>query len=86
MTQFGSGWAWLIVDEKGELQVTQTPNQDNPLMDIAQVKGIPLFNIDVWEHAYYLMYQNKRADFVQNYRKMINWNVVNERYANAMKK
>ena len=86
MTQFGSGWAWLIVDEKGELQVTQTPNQDNPWMDVAQVKGTPIFNIDVWEHAYYLKYQNKRADFVRNYRNMINWNVVNERYAKAIQK
>ncbi|HPE40272.1 MAG TPA: superoxide dismutase [Bacteroidales bacterium] len=85
MTQFGSGWAWLIVDETGNLQVTQTPNQDNPLMDVAQVKGTPIFNIDVWEHAYYLKYQNKRADFVKNYRNMINWNVLNERYAKAVK-
>ena len=78
MTQFGSGWAWLIVDEKGELQVTQTPNQDNPLMDIAQVKGIPLFNIDVWEHAYYIDYRNSRPTYVEKFWDLVNWDFVAE--------
>ncbi|PKP01995.1 MAG: superoxide dismutase, partial [Bacteroidetes bacterium HGW-Bacteroidetes-6] len=73
VTQFGSGWAWILVDETGNLAVSQTPNQDNPWMDIAQVKGKPIFTIDVWEHAYYLKFQNKRPDFVKNFRNMINW-------------
>lgn len=85
VTQFGSGWAWILVDEAGNLVVSQTPNQDNPWMDIAQVKGTPIFTIDVWEHAYYLKFQNKRPDFVKNFRNMIDWDVVNLRYANAIK-
>ncbi len=85
VTQFGSGWAWILVDETGNLVVSQTPNQDNPWMDIAQVKGTPIFTIDVWEHAYYLKFQNKRPDFVKNFRNMIDWDVVNLRYANAIK-
>ena len=85
VTQFGSGWAWMLVDEKGNLVVSQTPNQDNPWMDITPIKGCPIFTIDVWEHAYYLKFQNKRADFVKNFRSMINWDVVNERYAKTIK-
>lgn len=85
VTQFGSGWAWILVDETGNLVVSQTPNQDNPWMDIAQVKGKPIFTIDVWEHAYYLKFQNKRPDFVKNFRNMIDWDVVNLRYAEAVK-
>jgi superoxide dismutase, Fe-Mn family len=85
VTQFGSGWAWILVDEAGNLVVSQTPNQDNPWMDIAQVKGKPIFTIDVWEHAYYLKFQNKRPDFVKNFRNMIDWDVVNLRYAEAVK-
>ena len=70
-TRFGSGWAWLIVDGSGNLAVTSTPNQDNPLMDVAEVKGKPILGLDVWEHAYYLNYQNKRPDYIKAF-----WNVV----------
>lgn len=82
-TQFGSGWAWLILDENGELQVNATPNQDNPLMDIATVKGAPLLNIDVWEHAYYLKYQNKRTDYIESFWNVINWKTVEKLYNEA---
>jgi len=84
-TRFGSGWAWLCVDEKGNLFVCSTPNQDNPLMDIAEKKGTPILTIDVWEHAYYLKYQNKRPDYVEAFWNVINWNVVAGRYENALK-
>jgi superoxide dismutase, Fe-Mn family len=80
MTRFGSGWAWLSVDSNGKLQVSSTPNQDNPLMDIADVKGTPILGMDVWEHAYYLKYQNKRADYVAAFWNVVNWNALNERY------
>lgn len=70
--RFGSGWAWLIVHE-GKLTITSTPNQDNPLMDVAETKGTPVFGVDVWEHAYYLKYQNKRADYVSAFWNIINW-------------
>lgn len=79
-TQFGSGWAWLIVNNSGQLQVTHTPNQDNPLMDIAEVKGTPILGLDVWEHAYYLKYQNKRPDYISAFFNVINWDEVNRRY------
>lgn len=82
-TRFGSGWAWLIVDEDGNLKVTSTPNQDNPLMDIAEVKGIPILGLDVWEHAYYLKYQNKRPDYISAFFNVINWDEVNKRYQAA---
>jgi Fe-Mn family superoxide dismutase len=82
-TRFGSGWAWLIVKD-GKLEVTSTPNQDNPLMDIAEVKGTPIFGIDVWEHAYYLKYQNKRPDYLKAVWSVVNWAEVAKRYEAAL--
>ncbi len=82
-TRFGSGWAWLIVQD-GKLAVCSTPNQDNPLMDIAEVKGTPILGIDVWEHAYYLKYQNKRPDYLGAIWNVINWNEVGKRYEAAL--
>ena len=81
MTRFGSGWAWLYLDQKKELQIGSTPNQDNPLMDVSTIKGIPLLGLDVWEHAYYLKYQNRRAEYVNNWFGLINWKVVEEMLA-----
>lgn len=81
-TRFGSGWAWLILKD-GKLDVTSTPNQDNPLMDVAETKGTPLFGIDVWEHAYYLKYQNKRPDYLKAIWNVVNWSKVGERYSAA---
>ena len=78
MTRFGSGWAWLYLDAKKELQIGSTPNQDNPLMDDSKIKGTPILGLDVWEHAYYLKYQNKRAEYVNNWFELINWKVVEE--------
>ncbi len=78
-TRFGSGWAWLIVKE-GKLEVSSTPNQDNPLMDVAEVKGTPILGVDVWEHAYYLKYQNKRPDYLVAIWNVINWAKVAERF------
>ncbi len=78
MTRFGSGWAWLIVKD-GKLEVSSTPNQDNPLMDVADVKGKPILGCDVWEHAYYLHYQNRRADYLAAFWNVVNWNKVAER-------
>ncbi len=85
LTRFGSGWAWLIVDKNGDVAVTSTPNQDNPLMDVADVKGLPIMGIDVWEHAYYLKYQNRRPEYVSNFWNVINWKEVERRYAEAKK-
>lgn len=85
-SRFGSGWAWLVVTNEGKLVVTSTPNQDNPLMDIAEVKGTPIFGIDVWEHAYYLKYQNKRGDYLAALWSVVNWTEVNKRYASTLKK
>lgn len=80
--RFGSGWAWLIVKD-GKLEVTSTPNQDNPLMDVADVKGSPILGVDVWEHAYYLKYQNKRGDYLSAIWNIINWNKVQENFDKA---
>jgi Fe-Mn family superoxide dismutase len=82
-TRFGSGWAWLIVKD-GKLDVTSTPNQDNPLMDVADVKGTPILGIDVWEHAYYLKYQNRRPDYLGAIWNVINWSAVEARYKAAL--
>jgi len=82
MTRFGSGWAWLILKE-GKLEVSSTPNQDNPLMDVAEVKGSPLLGADVWEHAYYLKYQNRRADYLAAFWNVVDWAVVAERLATS---
>jgi Fe-Mn family superoxide dismutase len=81
-TRFGSGWAWLVVHD-GKLIVTSTPNQDNPLMDIAEVKGTPILGLDVWEHAYYLHYQNRRPDYIAAFWNLINWTEVARRFAAA---
>jgi Fe-Mn family superoxide dismutase len=83
-TRFGSGWAWLCVKEDKSLCVCSTPNQDNPLMDIAECKGTPILALDVWEHAYYLHYQNRRPDYVGAFWNVVNWNKVAELYKNAM--
>lgn len=79
-TRFGSGWAWLIVKD-GKLEVSSTPNQDNPLMDVAEVKGTPILGCDVWEHAYYLKYQNKRPAYLEAFWNVVNWDKVGERFA-----
>lgn len=84
-TRFGSGWAWLCVSS-GKLCVCSTPNQDNPLMDIAECKGIPVLGLDVWEHAYYLKYQNRRPDYIAAFWNVINWNAVTERYKAVLQK
>lgn len=84
-TQFGSGWAWLVLTTDGKLAVTQSSNQDNPLMPVLDVNGIPLLNLDVWEHAYYLAYKNKRGDYITNFWDIVNWKTVNERYLMAKK-
>ena len=81
-TRFGSGWAWLIVSD-GSLAITSTPNQDNPLMDVVEKKGTPILGLDVWEHAYYLKYQNKRPEYIDNWFNVINWDEVANRYATA---
>ena len=82
-TRFGSGWAWLYLGTDKNLALGSTPNQDNPLMDISPVKGTPLLTIDVWEHAYYLKYQNKRADYIDAFWNVVNWEEVNKRYQKA---
>ncbi len=83
IARFGSGWVWLIVGQDGKLAITSTPNQDNPLMDVAEVKGAPLLGNDVWEHAYYLKYQNRRADYLDGWWQVVNWKAVSDRFAAA---
>jgi Fe-Mn family superoxide dismutase len=83
-TRFGSGWAWLYLNSDKNLAVGSTPNQDNPLMDVSPVKGTPLLTLDVWEHAYYLKYQNKRADYVDAFWNVVNWEEVGRRYKLAV--
>ena len=84
-TRFGSGWAWLSVNADKKLVVSSSPNQDNPLMDIAEVKGTPILGVDVWEHAYYLHYQNRRPDYLAAFFNVVNWAEVEKRYAEAVK-
>jgi Fe-Mn family superoxide dismutase len=83
--RFGSGWAWLVLDKQKQFIIGSTPNQDNPLMDVSEIKGYPLLGIDVWEHAYYLKYQNKRADYVSAWWSIVNWEEVEKRYNWAVK-
>lgn len=85
-TLFGSGWVWLIVNKDNKLQVITSINQDNPIMDLAPIQGAPILGIDVWEHAYYLKYQNKRADYLKNIWKIINWEFVSAKYLDQTKK
>jgi len=84
-TRFGSGWAWLYLNAEKNLAIGNTPYQDNPLMDNANIKGVPLLTLDVWEHAYYLKYQNKRPDFIDTFWNVVNWEEVGRRYQLAMK-
>jgi Fe-Mn family superoxide dismutase len=79
-SRFGSGWAWLSVDDQGKLFISSTPNQDNPLMDVADKRGTPILALDVWEHAYYLKYQNRRVDYIDAFWSVVNWTAVNQRY------
>ncbi len=83
MTRFGSGWAWLCTDANDKLFITSSANQDNPLMDIADKKGTPVLGLDVWEHAYYLHYQNRRNEFIEAFWNVVNWNEVTQRYNDA---
>ncbi|CAM4147721.1 superoxide dismutase [Cytophagaceae bacterium 50C-KIRBA] len=85
ITRFGSGWAWLVAQKDGSIAVSSTPNQDNPLMDVADVKGFPVIGLDVWEHAYYLKFQNKRPDYVDAFWNVIDWNAAEKRYLAAQK-
>lgn len=82
VTRFGSGWAWLIV-ANGEIEICSSPNQDNPLMDIADKKGTPILGLDVWEHAYYLKYQNRRPDYIAAFWNVVDWDAVAKRYSAA---
>lgn len=81
--RFGSGWAWLVKTAEGKLKIGSTPNQDNPIMDLSELKGTPLLGLDVWEHAYYLKYQNKRPDYIAACWSLFNWEIIEKRYMNA---
>jgi len=78
--RFGSGWAWLFIDGDKKLRIGSTPNQDNPLMDISELKGFPVMGLNVWEHAYYLKYQNKRPDYINAWWNVVNWNYIQQRF------
>lgn len=86
ISRFGSGWAWLSINDNGELFISSTANQDNPLMDVVKEKGTPILALDVWEHAYYLKYQNKRKDYIESFWKLLNWDEVEKLYENNLKK
>jgi superoxide dismutase, Fe-Mn family len=85
LTRFGSGWAWLVAQKDGSVAVSSTPNQDNPLMDVADVKGFPVIGLDVWEHAYYLKFQNKRPDYIDAFWSVVDWTKAEARYIAAQK-
>ena len=85
VTRFGSGWAWLCVGADKKLNVCSTPNQDNPIMDVSECRGIPILGLDVWEHAYYLKYQNRRPDYIAAFWNIVNWKAVSDRYSTAKK-
>jgi len=85
LSRFGSGWAWLIVKD-GKLLITSTPNQDNPLMPVAEVQGTPILGLDIWEHAYYLKYQNRRGDYIDAFFNIVDWQKVQELYDLSIKK
>lgn len=85
LARFGSGWTWLCVDDQDNLFISTTPNQDNPLMDVAERHGMPILGLDVWEHAYYLNYQNRRPDYVEAWWNVVNWEEANRRYRSAVR-